>query len=65
MSPREKPDRASHVAPSGRPERKSDAHDRETEMLRALVRELAREAAREAFERALADQQAGRLEDAE
>jgi hypothetical protein len=34
-------------------------------MLRALVRELAREAAREAFERALADQQAGRLEDAE
>jgi hypothetical protein len=36
-------------------------------MLRALVlvRVLAREAAREAFERALADHQAGRPEDAE
>lgn len=62
MARREKPDRAASLVGAGRRDRKDEALDRETEMLRTLVQILAREAARETFERALAEQ-GGKLDE--
>ena len=62
MGPRQKPERGTRG--NGLSDSRSDdvVCDRETEALQAIVRALAREAAREAFERALAEQEQGRLE---
>ena len=65
IMPREKPHRGARrreARGSGPDDR---VRDREADALRAIVRALARDAARESFERALAEQERGKLEETE